>query len=115
MNLAEQLYIFLAGLDAATVANWFIWPLVLVFLFALVTLKLGKFNHLQHAWPAVLTTAGILGTFIGISIGLVNFDPADIKASIPQLLDGLKIAFLTSIIGIIASIALKITQAAKKK
>ena len=111
MNLADQIYIFLGGLDAATVANWFIWPLVLVFLFALVTLKLGKFNHLQHAWPAVLTTAGILGTFIGISIGLVNFDPADIKASIPQLLDGLKTAFLTSIVGIIGSIALKIIQA----
>lgn len=42
---------------------------------------------------------GILGTFTGIIIGLLNFDTESIDTSIPVLLDGLKTAFITSIVG----------------
>lgn len=45
------------------------------------------------------TGFGILGTFIGIVVGLLNFDTGNIDASVPQLLDGLKFAFFTSIVG----------------
>lgn len=45
------------------------------------------------------TGFGILGTFIGIVIGLLHFDTTNIDESVPQLLDGLRFAFITSIIG----------------
>ncbi len=43
----------------------------------------------------VLTSIGVLGTFVGIFIGLQHFDVADIEASVPNLLDGLKLSFAT--------------------
>lgn len=55
-----------------------------------------------------VTTFGILGTFIGIFIGLITFEVNDIYGSVPQLLGGLKTAFLTSIAGMIAGILVKI-------
>ncbi|MFP6868382.1 MAG: hypothetical protein VCE91_03380, partial [Nitrospinota bacterium] len=48
---------------------------------------------------ATLATVGVLGTFFGIYIGLLDFDVKDIDGSIPKLLDGLKLAFVTSILG----------------
>ena len=52
---------------------------------------------------------GILGTFLGIVIGLLGFDVRDIQGSIPQLLSGLQYAFITSISGMISSILIKLT------
>lgn len=52
----------------------------------------------------VATTLGILGTFLGIVYGLINFDTADITNAVPQLLDGLKFAFITSIAGMTTSL-----------
>jgi hypothetical protein len=51
---------------------------------------------------------GILGTFVGIFIGLQDFnsDPTYISNSIANIIEGLKIAFYTSIIGMGASIGL---------
>ena len=51
---------------------------------------------------------GILGTFCGIVLGLIQFDVSDIQRSIPLLLEGLKFAFLTSIAGMISSIIIKL-------
>ena len=50
--------------------------------------------------PNVFITLGVLGTFVGIFLGLQDFDVDNITESIPTLLEGLKIAFATSIIGI---------------
>ncbi len=58
--------------------------------------------------PTLLTSLGILGTFTGIVIGLLNFDPAQLDASIGKLLDGLKTAFITSITGMGAGILFKV-------
>lgn len=54
--------------------------------------------------PTVFTSLGVLGTFLGIFIGLLDFDVKDISGSIPNLLEGLKTAFSTSILGIFLSI-----------
>ena len=54
-----------------------------------------------------VVSLGILGTFLGIFLGLINFDVTNISASVPQLLTGLKTAFLTSIAGLISSLILK--------
>lgn len=54
--------------------------------------------------PGLFTTIGILGTFLGIGASLYKFNTEDIEGSIPEFLGGMKIAFLTSIIGICLSV-----------
>lgn len=54
--------------------------------------------------PSALTTLGVLGTFLGITIGLYDFKTANISDSITDLLEGLKMAFGTSIAGMTTSI-----------
>jgi hypothetical protein len=67
--------------------------------------------YVYNSIPTVFTTLGVLGTFIGIYYGLIRFDVNKITESIPTLLEGMKTAFLTSIIGIILSlVAGKISQ-----
>src|SRR5690606_19842245 len=80
-----------------------------VFLLALVVIYKDTHPRYQQFAPGLLTTLGILGTFVGISIGLANFDANDIDGSIPPLLDGLKTAFITSIVGIALSIFTRAT------
>ncbi|GIV27044.1 MAG: membrane protein [Bacteroidia bacterium] len=59
--------------------------------------------HLYEIIPSGFTIIGLLGTFIGIFWGLIDFDVKNINSSIPTLLEGLKTSFLTSIVGIILS------------
>lgn len=57
--------------------------------------------------PGVMTGLGILGTFIGLSFGLQNFNTgsaAEITKSIAPLMDGIKVAFHTSIYGMVFSL-----------
>ena len=54
--------------------------------------------------PNSLATLGVLGTFYGIVLGLLDFDVNRINDSVPTLLAGLKIAFTTSIVGIFSAI-----------
>lgn len=55
-----------------------------------------------------MTSLGILGTFSGIVVGLMAFDPSHIDDSISLLLAGLKTAFLTSLVGMCATIVFKV-------
>lgn len=57
-----------------------------------------------QAIPNTLITCGVLGTFLGIAIGLQYFNLGDIDGSIEELLNGLKSAFWSSIAGIALSI-----------
>ena len=56
--------------------------------------------------PSLISTLGVLGTFLGITIGLMNFNPNVLDESIPLLLEGLKTAFFTSLAGMIGSLIL---------
>lgn len=56
--------------------------------------------------PTLVSSLGVLGTFLGITIGLLAFDSEDLDKSIPDLLNGLKTAFFTSLLGMIGSIFL---------
>ena len=60
----------------------------------------------SHA-PASLTSLGMLGTFVGIFLGLLDFDVFAINASVPTLLAGLKLAFSTSILGLASALLFK--------
>ncbi|MDO4522310.1 MAG: MotA/TolQ/ExbB proton channel family protein [Eubacteriales bacterium] len=57
--------------------------------------------------PDILTSLGILGTFIGLVVGLKDFQPTNYEAmttSVAALVDGIKVAFLTSIYGLALSL-----------
>ena len=57
--------------------------------------------------PDIFTSIGILGTFLGLVWGLRDFQPTDYSAmtsSVAALVEGIKVAFLTSIYGISFSI-----------
>ena len=57
--------------------------------------------------PDIFTSLGILGTFLGLVWGLRDFQPTDYSAmtsSVAALVEGIKVAFLTSIYGISFSI-----------
>jgi len=54
--------------------------------------------------PSGISTLGVLGTFFGITLGLLCFDSKDLTQSIPELLDGLKTAFFTSLAGMLGSL-----------
>ena len=56
--------------------------------------------------PSMISTLGVLGTFAGITIGLLYFDTKNLDDSIPKLLSGLKTAFFTSLAGMIGSLFL---------
>lgn len=86
--------------------------IIATFLFAwiyITRLKPAELK-LKKAWieqlPTVVSTLGVLGTFIGITKGLIGFDTNDLDRSIPWLLEGLKTAFFTSLLGMLGSMVL---------
>ncbi len=83
---------------------------IVVLLVVLSVLWRNKsWNIHTNTAASILTIVGVLGTFIGIYIGLREFDPdpEKLQGSIEVLLNGLKIAFGTSIVGIASALLLK--------
>lgn len=78
----------------------------------------GEINlHYYKALPNYFTGLGILGTFAGLVCGiylagkgLASDDPTLLKHALQQLLEGASLAFWTSIVGIITSIAFSIYE-----
>lgn len=69
--------------------------------------------QLAELIPGLLTSLGILGTFMGLMAGLTNLDLKDAAktlASIPTLLSGMQFAFATSVAGILCSLAFNMTN-----
>ena len=67
-----------------------------------------KKKYSRDTIAGLTVTFGILGTFIGVFLGLYNFDTSNIVGSVPDLLNGLKLAFVTSIAGMLTSILVKL-------
>lgn len=64
-------------------------------------------SQLAELIPSLLTSLGILGTFMGLMQGLTNLDFSNAEGtiqSIPHLLTGMKFAFATSVAGIACSL-----------
>ncbi len=70
-------------------------------------------NKAPKDFRAVIVSIGVLGTFAGILIGLLKFDSENISDSVPLLLEGLKTAFGTSVLGLLLSIIIGVTLKAK--
>ena len=94
------------SLDSFTVGYVRFQIVIGLFVFGVLWLKKGWYTYTNTA-ASILTIIGVFGTFLGIFIGLQAFNDANIETSIPPLLEGLKLAFLTSLVGILWAIILK--------
>ncbi|MFT6908123.1 MAG: hypothetical protein ACJAS1_004812 [Oleiphilaceae bacterium] len=65
-------------------------------------------NRLIAAVPGFLTAVGVIGTFVGLQIGMSGMDMSGdvvlMKEGIKTVIDGAKIAFMTSIWGVTLSV-----------
>lgn len=96
-------------MEAQQITKYFLIIIAVILLVGLYYRLIKKeTNKIIALLPNIEVTLGILGTFVGIYIGLLEFDVQDISKSIPALLEGLKTAFITSIAGISASIILRL-------
>ena len=77
--------------------------------------KQGFLAQFAAIAPNTLTSMGIFFTFIGILIALSNFDVSNVNDSIPRLLDGLKLAFLSSVVGLGSAITFRFIQAGSNR
>ncbi len=100
-QLLEKLFL---SIDSTGITNIFIWVVIAVFLMAIYFDHKKKHSKFIEYAPTLMGALGILGTFVGIIIGLLNFDTNNIDSSIPILLGGLKTAFITSIVGMFFAI-----------
>ena len=78
-------------------------------------LELKSMKDSFKDYKPIIISFGVFGTFIGIFCGLWNFDTQDITASVPLLLEGLKLAFTTSILGMFFSIILSFIENGQKE
>tara|TARA_R110002111_G_scaffold65277_1_gene107054 strand:- start:3102 stop:4940 length:1839 start_codon:yes stop_codon:yes gene_type:complete len=106
--MSELLSNFLKTFLADQITEFFI---ILIIVIAVTTVFLA-YKGVSEAFvryaPSLLTSLGILGTFTGIVIGLYHFEPTKIDESIPLLLNGLKTAFMTSLVGIGSALIVKV-------
>lgn len=73
-------------------------------------------RNILNQVAGVMTGLGILGTFIGLSLGLQHFSTgttAEVTNSIAPLMDGIKVAFHTSIYGMVFSLVFNFTYKCK--
>ncbi|MAY22483.1 MAG: hypothetical protein CMC74_06875 [Flavobacteriaceae bacterium] len=94
---------------------WIIFSIY--YLFRIYTKGIDRvIPYIYDSIPSVFTTIGVLGTFVGIYFGLRGFDVNNMEQGIPVLLEGLKTAFTTSIIGVsLALVFGKVAQVVQRK
>ena len=87
-----------------------VFTLVSIFLILILAIGLHfRWNRrVAAAGPALLTTFGIFFCFAGITRGLIDFDPADVRDSVPHLLQGIRTSFWASVFGIGCALTIKL-------
>ncbi len=86
------------------------WTLGLIVIILVLTVYFQVFRYnarTAEAAPTILTSIGIFGTFLGVALGLSDFDTLHLQDSVPQLLSGLKTAFWSSIAGLLGALTIK--------
>jgi competence ComEA-like helix-hairpin-helix protein len=87
-------------------------PVNMAFVFVILLLAYIDQRYKKEL-KSQIVSIGVLGTFVGIFIGLQGFDPSDIINSVNHILVGLKTAFFTSIVGMSTATFLSIYQTLK--
>ncbi|PSU76204.1 anti-phage ZorAB system protein ZorA [Photobacterium phosphoreum] len=73
-------------------------------------------NRMIAAVPGFLTAIGVIGTFVGLQLGLSdlniagNVDVNEMKDGIAGVINGAKIAFMTSVWGVLLSVIFNFTE-----
>ena len=106
--------------ESTTIADAIFSSKVTTFFVALIaalTIYLGhiKFTRFSLAHgPEILTTAGIMGCFLGIALALLDFDTTNVQNSVPLLLQGVKTAFWSSLAGVTGALYLRFLHYVRK-
>ena len=87
-------------------------PINIVFVIIIFTLGFLD-QKTKKDLKSQIVSVGVLGTFVGIFIGLQGFNPQDIMNSVNNILVGLKTAFFTSIVGMSVATILSVIQTLK--
>jgi MFS family permease len=82
-----------------------ITAVIVVFMLYLFGKALKKDN--RTAWASYLVSLGIFGTFLGITVALLSLGTGAVEESVPDLLGGMQIAFISSAVGILLSLILR--------
>lgn len=98
----------IGGILRAVHVSWIF--IVLMGVLALMDAVTHRPGGRRWNFKSAIVSTGLLGTFVGVFWGLYNFDTADIAAGVPTLLEGLKLAFVTSIVGVALSTLLSVAQ-----
>lgn len=71
-------------------------------------------NRFLHAAPTALTTIGLLGTFVGLTVGLRSLDLGstadELRGGIQTLVDGAALGFTASLWGVFASLVTNLVE-----
>ena len=87
--------------------------ILVIFLIVLFYPKSNLGKHFSPSATSILPTIGVLGTFVGVFIALQNFNFDNIDSSMSLIVEGLKVAFITSIFGLSTGIIIKLVQSSK--
>ena len=103
-----------ASFTPSSLKDIFLDPINLVFVVIILLLALVD-QITKKDFKSQIVSVGVLGTFVGIFIGLQGFNPEDIMNSVNDILSRLKTAFFTSIVGMSVALILSIIQTLKDK
>lgn len=95
---------WLNSIIASPLASIFLATIVMVGLLAHRRFTTATVNQV----PTILTMLGILGTFAGVTYGLLSFDTTNIQGSMPFLISGIRTAFIASVAGVFCAITIKV-------
>jgi len=110
MILGDALERLLQDVTAPFVTELFLYLLLSLFVTALWCLRKNRAVRFTSWAPTLLTSVGILGTFVGVVVGLLDFDPNPnrLAESTGELLEGLKTAFVSSIAGMFGGVLFRL-------
>lgn len=90
--------------------DWmFIW-LIVMLLMGSSLLIMRRYKNTALMLGNLMSYIGIIGTFVGIFQGLQNFNPGtkNVMDSLPALISGMRMAFVTSIVGMYANLVVRL-------
>ncbi len=113
MELGELITTAIGSVVGNDISLTFILIILGIFVIVLFFSKSYYGRILSSSATTVLPSIGILGTFVGVFIALLNFDANNMEGSMTLIIGGLKVAFVTSIFGLLTGIIVKLVQSKK--
>ena len=113
LELDELLLKSFQSIIGNNITLFFTLVILVIFLIVLFYPKSNLGKHFSPSATSILPTIGVLGTFVGVFIALQNFNFDNIDSSMSLIVEGLKVAFITSIFGLSTGIIIKLVQSSK--